>query len=410
MGSTVPNDFADVFARNLGEVGERLEETLPRMLRSIRRHLQMDVAFIAEFVHGQRVFRRVDVERGVNPTIPLPQVGKGHALETTYCQRIADGRCPELIPDAAEEPALAGLEKTTAELHIGAYIGVPLRLSDGHVYGTMCCYNFVPDHSLSKRDLGIMRVLAEAVSDVIEHDIQSRRRQRRLRNDVAAALQGEGMTMVYQPIVDLNTTAPVGFEALSRFSVRSEMDTEGWFENAARIGRDVELELHAVQRALAQFTALPDDSYLAVNVSADCLISGGLNRILGNGGLDRLVLEITERSPIRHYDELSEALDDFRRRGARLAVDDAGAGYASFRHILVLQPDLIKLDKSLVRDIDKDPSRRELASALIQFADKTGSQLIAEGVETEQELTALRRMGVHLAQGYFLGSPRPMAA
>ena len=109
-------------------------------------------------------------------------------------------------------------------------------------------------------------------------------------------------------------------------------------------------------------------------------------------------------------EELEYALRPLRARGMRLSVDDAGAGHSSFRHILRLHPDYIKLDISLTRDIDTDRNRRALAAALIGFAHETGAELIAEGVETESELATLRELGVHKAQGYLLGRPAPFEA
>jgi EAL domain-containing protein (putative c-di-GMP-specific phosphodiesterase class I) len=103
-----------------------------------------------------------------------------------------------------------------------------------------------------------------------------------------------------------------------------------------------------------------------------------------------------------------EALAPFRRRGARLAIDDAGANYASMRHILNLKADIIKLDISLTRDIDSDSNRRALAKGLIAFAREVASQITAEGVETESELATLRAIGVDKAQGYFLAKPRTL--
>ena len=108
-------------------------------------------------------------------------------------------------------------------------------------------------------------------------------------------------------------------------------------------------------------------------------------------------------------DPVIAALRSLRHGGVRVAVDDAGAGYASFRHILRLRPDIIKLDMALTRDIDRDPARRALASALITFAADTDSTIVAEGVETSGERAALRRLGVDAAQGYCLGRPTPLS-
>ncbi len=121
--------------------------------------------------------------------------------------------------------------------------------------------------------------------------------------------------------------------------------------------------------------------------------------------LDRLILEITEHETVAHYSRLNRALDPMRSQGLRVAVDDMGAGYSSLRHILQIRPDLIKLDMSLCSGIDKDPARRALASALISFSREIDSQLVAEGVETEEERDVLRSLGVNLVQGFLLGRP-----
>jgi EAL domain-containing protein (putative c-di-GMP-specific phosphodiesterase class I) len=119
------------------------------------------------------------------------------------------------------------------------------------------------------------------------------------------------------------------------------------------------------------------------------------------------VIELTEHAPASDYRSLREALDAFRRSGVRIAVDDAGAGFASLRHILELAPNIIKLDISIVRDIDTEVSHRALASALVGFAREMGTELIAEGVETAEEALALDALGIRLMQGYYLARPGP---
>ena len=118
-----------------------------------------------------------------------------------------------------------------------------------------------------------------------------------------------------------------------------------------------------------------------------------------------MVLEVTEHAPVEDYDQLNRTLRTLRARGIRLAIDDAGAGFASFRHIVRLAPDFIKLDMTLTRDIDADPARRALATAMVSFALEIGATMIAEGIETEQEFRTLRSLGIGLGQGYFLGVP-----
>jgi EAL domain-containing protein (putative c-di-GMP-specific phosphodiesterase class I) len=144
-----------------------------------------------------------------------------------------------------------------------------------------------------------------------------------------------------------------------------------------------------------------------VNISPETILSGDLPDALKGVPAEQIVLEITEHAHIEDYERLLRALHPLRVRGVRLAVDDAGAGYSGLQHILQIHPDFIKLDMALTRNINLDPARKALAAALVAFARDTGSRIIAEGVETESELNALRRIGIEKAQGYFLGRPMP---
>ena len=122
---------------------------------------------------------------------------------------------------------------------------------------------------------------------------------------------------------------------------------------------------------------------------------------------DRLVLELTEQEAVDDYDQLRQELARWLDRGVRLAIDDAGAGYSSLRHIVELSPDYLKLDRELVKGVDNDPNRRELMRAVVAFAREIGTSVIAEGVETQGELETLREAEVHLVQGYLLARPGP---
>lgn len=213
---------------------------------------------------------------------------------------------------------------------------------------------------------------------------------------------------MYQPIYDLEQSKIVGFESLSRFSTKPVRAPDVWFREAASVGLGVPLEARAARIALQGFQALPAEIYISINFSPEALLSGMMERILGAAPLDRVVLEITEHDSIDYYSSIAEILHPLRKKGLRIAVDDAGAGYASFRHILNLAPDLIKLDMSLTRHIDKDKSRRALAAAFIHFSQETGCQIVAEGVETIEELNTLRQLGIGTLQGYLLGRPVPL--
>lgn len=241
-----------------------------------------------------------------------------------------------------------------------------------------------------------------------EHGLAEDRREKERR--IRGLLEGgEGLTMVYQPIVERNSGVIVGVEALARFALAPQRAPDRWFEEATEIGLGTELQLMAVARALPALDQLPDDVYVAVNVDPTTASSPGLAEIVERWPAERIVIELTEHAPASDYPSLREALDAFRRSGVRIAVDDAGAGFASLRHILELAPDIIKLDISIVRDIDTEASHRALASALVGFAREMGTELVAEGVETAEEALALDALGIRLMQGYYLARPGPQS-
>jgi EAL domain-containing protein (putative c-di-GMP-specific phosphodiesterase class I) len=218
------------------------------------------------------------------------------------------------------------------------------------------------------------------------------------------------LRMVFQPIVDLESEDVVGYEALARFPPRPERPTEAWFAEAGAVGLRQELELAAVAAALKSLPELPPHLFLAVNAMPDTLVSTELEELLFTAPPERLIVEITEHAPVHDYEALNSAIQSLRGRGIRLAVDDAGAGFASLRHILLLSPDIIKIDNTLTHHVNLDAARRAVAAGLISFATELGAVVVAEGIESVDELDALRSMGARLGQGYYLGRPGPIAA
>jgi EAL domain-containing protein (putative c-di-GMP-specific phosphodiesterase class I) len=174
--------------------------------------------------------------------------------------------------------------------------------------------------------------------------------------------------------------------------------------------RTPKLESSAIRSALTALETLPEDVYVAVNGSPELVLSGELPALLQSVDISRVVLELTEHASVTDYHELTSALAPLRALGLRIAIDDAGAGYASMRHILSIEPNLVKLDISLTRGIDQDRKRRALASALIAFARETDMGIVAEGVETAAELVTLQSLGAKRVQGYHLARPMPLAA
>jgi PAS domain S-box-containing protein len=228
------------------------------------------------------------------------------------------------------------------------------------------------------------------------------------RRAVADIVRTEDLTIAFQPIHDLATGQVAGVEALSRFASRSSVTPDVVFAEAANAGLGPELELLAVRRALAEARVLHPSLHIALNVSPSVLASPSLIETIVASGMElsRIVVEITEHVSITDYSVLAGPRQRLRELGIRLAVDDAGSGYASLRHILTLAPDVIKIDRALVTDLNNDRARRALVSAVVTFAKEMGvTSVIGEGVETQAELDALLALGVDAAQGYFLGRP-----
>ena len=211
----------------------------------------------------------------------------------------------------------------------------------------------------------------------------------------------------FQPIRCLNTGAVVGAEALSRFPEAAIRPPESWFTDAESVGLGRDLELLALETALKVATKLPGHLYVSVNLSPQSCLDPRLHDIVlfCSVPAGRLVLEVTERAPVNDYEPLAAALVSLRCSGVRVAVDDAGAGFASMRHILQLQPDQIKLDHGIVAGMDTNLGQRALGAAMVSFARDVGAVLIAEGIETDAELAAVAGLGIQAGQGYLLGKP-----
>lgn len=223
-------------------------------------------------------------------------------------------------------------------------------------------------------------------------------------------LGDDALSIVFQPIVELSSGATVGFEALSRFSTEPLRSPDLWFEEALEVGLGPELEMKAVRQAVNQLGRIPEPSFLAVNVSPELVLSHKLEELADESICKRLVLELTENIEVEDYGPIHDRMAPLRERGARVAVDDTGSGFSSLRHILLLQPEIIKLDRSLTHGLDRDPARRALASSLVSFAQDINASLIAEGVETEAELHTLERLGTHWVQGFHIAMPEPLSA
>ncbi len=380
-----------------------VESTVQWAIEAVRSHLGMEVAYVSEFVGNDSVYRYVDapgLEHMIKP-------GDARPLDEVYCPHIIAGRLPELIPDTSRQELAMSMPITHAT-PIGAHISVPLRLDDGEPYGMFCCLSPHADPSLNERDLRAFKLFAEIAAHQIRREAKAEQATRAKRQRVEQVLTEEAFHPVYQPIRDFVNGRTVGFEALTRFPGTEEQRPDKWFADAFDAGLGPQLELAAVRAALAGIHDLPPEVYLSVNVSPKTIIEGRFETMLADAARVRhVVLEITEHAAVQDYIALDTALRPLRERGVALAIDDAGAGFSSMHHIVRLRPDIIKLDMSLIRDIDREAPRRALASALVYFAADTGATIVAEGIETEAERATLQGLGISYGQGYLFGRPEP---
>ena len=241
-------------------------------------------------------------------------------------------------------------------------------------------------------------LLAGAVADRRAVDAQ--------RAALREIIETRAFAAVFQPIVELDTGTIRGYEALTRFA--DGTSPEERFEQAHHVGMGLELERACLRVVFDASAHLPSGPWLNVNVSPELVLAGLVEAVLPAGGR-AIVLEITEHQAITDYESFRQAMEPMRDR-VSLAVDDAGAGFSSLRHIVELAPAMVKLDRSLVAGIAEDSAREAVVTGMVRFAESADHMLLAEGVETRAELAALRRLGVQLGQGYLLGRPAPVVS
>ncbi|MBW3665269.1 MAG: EAL domain-containing protein [Actinobacteria bacterium] len=377
--------------------------TVTSMLRTLRDELDMRTAYLSRFTSTEQVVLAVD---GDGASIGI-ETGQRIPLENTYCVRMVRGEIGHLVPDTSAVPELRSLPATRDG--IACYAGVPLRLPDGHIFGTLCCADDRTRPDLRAGDVRVLQTVARLLGHELarEQVIADDDRETRARIETVLG-QVDGVQMMFQPIIDMATGAVAGVEALARFSDSEMRPPDVWFSDAARVGLGEQLEQLAVIRALRGLKQLPVECYLAVNLSPDTVAAGGLRPLLGRVDLRRVVLEITEHAAVHDYNRVQTMLRPFRDAGARLAIDDVGSGFASLRHVLRLEPEIIKIDRSLVTEVADDPAQRAVAAAFGKLAAALGTKLVAEGVEDTPTLNVLAEAGITHAQGWLFARAGPL--
>lgn len=293
----------------------------------------------------------------------------------------------------------------TKQFRIGTYVGVPVHLADGRLYGMLCCICHEPDPSIQERDVKLIEILADIIGEQLALE-EKRTVPRRNRQDrVQLAFDQGGPTMVYQAIVDLGSGKTVGYEALARFDLEPSRTPNLWFAEAWQVGLGVELEVLAMQSAIARLSELAPGQYLSVNASPATLQSKLFFNAIAQADPHRLVVEVTEHAATDEYVPLLEATERLKALGFRLAIDDVGAGYSGLSHIVQVQPSILKLDIGLTRGVHADRGKQALAASVVAFAARMGMAVVAEGIETAEDAMALQVIGMHFGQGYHYGRP-----
>lgn len=386
-----------------------LDEPLPsgpdrhlieRIVEAAREHLKMDVSFLAEFGDTNKTLVEVSGRPG-----PLGfEKGSVIPLEDTYCLRVVRGESRGVIPDSSTDPMASSLP-ITRQRQIGSYIGVPVTLPSGRLYGTLCCVSRESTDALGERDRNFLRALADLVAVELDRDRQLAETRAARASRIQSIIDAGGPRIAYQPIVNLETGAVVGVEALSRFEQEPHRSPDVWFAEAWEVDLGPALELVAARKSLKALASLPEHAYVSINLSPMILQTRDFLSALEDVPATRVVVEVTEHAAIDEFDVILESIEDLRDRGVRLAVDDLGAGYAGLSHALRLAPEILKLDNFLVAGIEKDRPRQALAFAASSFVTMTKGSIVAEGIETAEALETLRVLGVGLGQGFFLGRP-----
>ena len=314
----------------------------------------------------------------------------GRAVQGPWAERFAP----------RPEDGLYGQLSALTGLRAMAY--APIRNGDGllGLIAAGTCDEEYARHLVDR--LPAVGEFAATASALLSRALESGHRDELLRGRVRRALAPGGLHPVFQPIVELGSGVRVGYEALTRFADGTPPDR--MIADAHTVGLGVDLEVACIAAALDAADSLAPGCWLSLNASPDVIIhSRRLARLLA-GRSRRIVLEVTEHIEIDDYPAIGRAA---ARLGptVSLAVDDAGAGFASLRHVVELRPRFLKIDISLVRHVDRDVTRQAMIAGLRHFAGRAGCDVIAEGIEQRAELEMLRELGVTLGQGYLLGRP-----
>ncbi len=380
------------------------QEQIAELLSTARESLQLSVAFLSRL---DGTTQHLEVVEGTKPAGLLFPEGWKVKQETSFCQGMLDGKLPSVMPDVTDFPE--AMRRPASKIpRIRSFVTVPVRLSDGTLYGTFCAAGLRSDKELSKRDESLMKLLAGAAAVILEPEVREKGRVDEVLARLQPIITQGGPVVVLQPIVELATGLRVGAEALSRFPAEWAAAPDVCFAEAHSVGLGHILELQALERAAHHLAGV--GGYVTMNVSPATLLTPECRTFLARLPHDRVVLELSEHDQVEDYDAIREILDPLRAAGLRLAIDDVGAGFSSLKHIVLTMPDVLKLDRSLVTGLARDPVRQTLVRSLTDFGHGSDAVMVAEGVETADDAAMLLTLGVDYGQGWYHGRPGPPEA
>jgi PAS domain S-box-containing protein len=335
------------------------------------------------------------------PPIQLPPIIEG-ARVAAIIDKAAAGPWVDAWPDAADHPTRTVLDS----LGLSAVAWVPLR-ADDRVIALLAVGGSIAPADLAERLPDVAELASILAGSALGRGLRERASIGVVRTRIQRIIEERAFHPVFQAIVDLESREPLGYEALTRFDEGTAPDVV--FEQATDAGLSIELQIATAELAMQAAGPLPANRFININVSPELIVAREPLRTMLRAWGFGVVLEITEHVAVTDYAEVRTAISEIGTQ-VRLAVDDAGAGFASLRHILELRPSMVKLDRSLVAGIDQDPARQALVAGMAHFATRLDFELVAEGIEEEAERTTLLELGVRRAQGYLFGRPAEAAS
>lgn len=390
--------------REIGEALRRLpygrpaDETADAVCRELLRLPGADVSVVYEFADDGSV-----TPIGVAGPAGLP-IHVGESLPAQRADYLRGSATGPWIDEWQPRRGDSGYDRAWHDLGLRVAAYVPFGTGE-RTFGLLAVGSLQQiGTSGASRWLPAVTEFGAISAALLASELGSRRQLEGTRAQLNEIISSGAFEAVFQPIVRLGDNDVVGYEALTRFADGTSPDR--WFAVAQAIGDGAALEAATMRRAFREAGALPSRAWLSLNLSPGRLADASLPGLLAEAGRRPLVLEITEDTPIDDYEVVRDVLDRLAR-GVDVAVDDAGAGFSSLRHIIELRPRYVKLDLQLVRGVDADPARQAMIAGMVFFARDAGCLLIAEGVETAAERDALRRLGVPFGQGYLFGKPAP---